>query len=91
MKEVFVRDGERLRYSCPKGYIVEKAKEHCFRVARYSKVFEDGFVGDAIAETKVNYKTGLYQYSDSCGYSARYFDEYKGKRNAMKVAKRALL
>ncbi len=86
----FVRNGEKLRFQTKNGYICENAKENCFRVARYTTCFEDGFVGSAIAETVINYKTGLYTYSSPHDYYANYFDAYKGKRNAMRIAKRDL-
>ena len=90
-RKPYVGKNEKLRFSNEKGYVCEDTNFKAFRVAKYSKCLEDGFVGDALSETTVRYDCGLcVSYDPIHGSSSWYVDHCIGKRGAMKYAKALL-
>ena len=86
-KKPYVGNGETLCFQNKKGYVCDNEKFGELRVARYSKCFEDGFVGDALTETTIRYDIGLCISSDSVhGSSSWYLDRCIGKDGAMMYA-----
>lgn len=72
------------------GYAIDKISENRIEVYEYTLGDYERIKDSAVAETWINYETGLYQSWSSTGYFANYIDLYKVKDVAIMEAKRLL-
>ena len=73
-----------------KGYAIDETDEKRIKVYEYTVGDYDGIKDSAIAETWINYETGLYQSWTPIRYEACYIDLYREKDVAIMEAKRLL-
>lgn len=72
---------EEIIYKSSKGYVVENKKENTIRIFEDGMALYDGIPDRFTTETKINYKTGLWQRWAVTGYQVLYDKKYENNRN----------
>ena len=72
------------------GFISENATEGYIKIMKKSVRNFDGIPDTYYNETRINYRTGLYQAWSATGYNANFYEQYKDRDSVLKYATRTL-
>lgn len=81
---------ETVIFKSDNGFISENKTEGYIKIMKKSARNFDGIMDNHYNETRINYRTGLYQAWSATGYSANFYEQYKGRDNVIEYAMQRL-